>query len=72
MSSSTSTSRAAVLLAFVIAVSSTAVAIKILEAIGELRTRVGRVTVSVLIAQDLAVVPMMLIVSGDGRRGSDR
>ena len=58
--------RAAVLLAFVIAVSSTAVAIKILEAIGELRTRVGRVTVSVLIAQDLAVVPMMLVVSAMG------
>jgi CPA2 family monovalent cation:H+ antiporter-2 len=58
--------RAAVLLAFVIAISSTAVAIKILEAIGELRTRVGRITVSVLIAQDLAVVPMMLIVGAMG------
>ena len=57
---------AAILLAFVIAISSTAVAIKILEAIGELRTRVGRVTVSVLIAQDLAVVPMMLIVAAMG------
>jgi len=57
---------AAVLLAFVIAISSTAVAIKILEAIGELRTRVGRIAVSVLIAQDLAVVPMMLIVAAMG------
>ena len=57
---------AAVLLAFVIAISSTAVAIKILEAIGELRTRVGRIAVGVLIAQDLAVVPMMLIVAAMG------
>ncbi len=57
---------AAVLLAFVIAISSTAVAIKILDAIGELRTRVGRIAVGVLIAQDLAVVPMMLIVAAMG------
>ena len=52
-----------ILLGFVVAVSSTAVAIKMLEEIGELRSRVGQVTVGVLIAQDLAVVPMMLIVS---------
>jgi CPA2 family monovalent cation:H+ antiporter-2 len=50
------------LLGFVVAVSSTAVAIKMLQDIGELRTRIGQVTVGVLIAQDLAVVPMMLIV----------
>jgi CPA2 family monovalent cation:H+ antiporter-2 len=51
-----------ILLGFVVAISSTAVAIKMLEEIGELRSRVGQVTVGVLIAQDLAVVPMMLIV----------
>ncbi|MCH8244253.1 MAG: hypothetical protein IH897_16830, partial [Planctomycetes bacterium] len=39
----------AVLLGFVVALSSTAVAIKILESIGELRTRSGRITVGVLI-----------------------
>ena len=33
-----------------------------LEEIGELRSRVGQITVGVLIAQDLAVVPMLLIV----------
>jgi CPA2 family monovalent cation:H+ antiporter-2 len=49
-----------IVLGFVVALSSTAVAIKVLEDIGELRTRAGRITVSVLIAQDLAVVPMML------------
>ncbi|MBT4888897.1 MAG: cation:proton antiporter [Rhodospirillales bacterium] len=53
----------AILLGFVVALSSTAVAIKVLADIGELRTRTGTVTVGVLIAQDLAVVPMMLIVS---------
>ncbi|WES30308.1 cation:proton antiporter domain-containing protein [Varunaivibrio sulfuroxidans] len=55
--------RQGVLIGFVVAMSSTAVAIKVLEEIGELRSRAGRITVGVLIAQDLAVVPMMLIVS---------
>jgi CPA2 family monovalent cation:H+ antiporter-2 len=57
----------AVLVGFVLALSSTAVAIKILEDIGELRTEVGRIAVGVLIAQDLAVVPMMLIVGSLGQ-----
>ncbi|MCH8002142.1 MAG: cation:proton antiporter, partial [Proteobacteria bacterium] len=51
-----------VLLGFVVALSSTAVAIKMLEEIGELRSRVGQITVAILVTQDLAVVPMMLIV----------
>jgi CPA2 family monovalent cation:H+ antiporter-2 len=55
-----------VLLGFVVAVSSTAVAIKVLEAGGELNTRSGRITVGVLIAQDLAVVPMMLTIAALG------
>ena len=58
-----------IFLGFAVALSSTAVAVKILEGLGELRSRIGRVTVGVLIAQDLAVVPMMLILSalaGDG------
>ncbi|MDX1575430.1 MAG: cation:proton antiporter, partial [Kiloniellales bacterium] len=59
-----------VLLGFVVAVSSTAVAIKMLEDIGELRSRVGQITVGVLIAQDLAVVPMMLIVGSFRGGGS--
>jgi len=59
-----------VLLGFVIALSSTAVAIKILDGLGELRTRTGMVTVGVLIAQDLAVVPMMLVVAALGAVGA--
>ena len=56
----------AVLMGFVVAMSSTAVAIKILEDIGELRTKVGQITVGVLIAQDIAVVPMMLTIGALG------
>jgi CPA2 family monovalent cation:H+ antiporter-2 len=56
-----------ILLGFAVALSSTAVGIKILEDIGELRTGIGRITVGILIAQDLAVVPMLLIVNGLGR-----
>jgi len=52
----------AVVLAFVATLSSTAVAIKMLEEIGEGNTETGRATLAILIAQDLAVVPMLLIV----------
>ncbi|MDI1227981.1 MAG: cation:proton antiporter [bacterium] len=55
-----------VVFAFATALSSTAVAIKILEETDELRTPVGRTTVSVLIAQDLAVIPMLLIIGAFG------
>lgn len=56
------------LLGFVVAISSTAVAIKMLEELGELRSRTGQITVAILVAQDLAVVPMMLIVGSFGRQ----
>jgi CPA2 family monovalent cation:H+ antiporter-2 len=63
-------------LGFTVALSSTAVAIKMLEEIGEKSTRVGQVTIAILIAQDLAVVPMMLVVGafkggGEGLGGLD-
>ena len=54
----------ALLLGFVVSLSSTAVAIKMLEEIGELRSETGRIVVGVLIAQDLAVVPMLLLLNG--------
>lgn len=53
-----------VLFGFVMALSSTVVGISMLEDIGELRSEAGRLAVGVLIAQDLAVVPMLIIVSG--------
>ena len=51
-----------VLLGFIVAISSTAVAVQMLDEIGELRTPIGQITVGVLIAQDIAVVPMLIIV----------
>lgn len=55
------TIQASILLGFAMAVSSTALVIKMLEDIGELRTDLGRITVGVLIAQDLAIVPILLL-----------
>ena len=52
-----------ILVGFGIVLSSTAVAIKLLEDVGELGTDVGRRAIAILIAQDLAVVPMMLFVA---------
>lgn len=52
------------LLAFVFALSSTAVAVKMLDTIGELKTETGRLTIGVLVAQDLAIAPMILIIRG--------
>ncbi len=59
----------AVLFGFVLALSSTAVAIRMLDEVGELRSRVGRMTVGILVAQDLAVAPMLLIVSAMSGEG---
>ena len=56
----------AIILGFIIALSSTVVAMKMLEDIGELRGEPGRIAVGVLIAQDLAVVPMLLIATSLG------
>lgn len=51
-----------VVLGCAVAISSTAVVIKVLEGSGELDTPVGRTTLGILIAQDMAVVPMMLVL----------
>ena len=59
------------LLGFSAALSSTAVSIKILEATDDLRTDVGRVAVGILIAQDLAVVPMLLAINMVGVDSQD-
>ncbi|MBW3095939.1 cation:proton antiporter [Pseudohoeflea coraliihabitans] len=55
-----------IILGFIIALSSTVVAMKMLDGMGELRSETGRVTVGVLIAQDLAVIPMLILVSSLG------
>ncbi len=53
-------------LGFIVALSSTAVAIKMLDEMGELRTHTGRITVGVMIAQDIAVVPMLILTQSLG------
>src|SRR5690242_16829013 len=53
----------AAVLGFVLALSSTAVVIKLLEQTNILRQPVGRLVVGVLIAQDLAVVPLLIGVN---------
>lgn len=59
-----------VLLAFVVTMSSTAVALKILDDIGELRTDLGRIVVAVMIAQDIAIVPMLIVANALGSGGA--
>jgi CPA2 family monovalent cation:H+ antiporter-2 len=66
---SSATLSEAIILGFIIALSSTVVAMKVLEEIGELRTDVGRITVGVLIAQDIAVVPMLILATALGGEG---
>ena len=51
-----------VLLGFVISLSSTAVVIKLLQDWGEMESRAGQDVLAVLLAQDLALVPMLLVV----------
>ena len=53
----------AAVLGSVVALSSTAVVIKLLEQTNILRQPVGRLVVGVLIAQDLAVVPLLIAVT---------
>ncbi len=63
------TVQASILLGFAVAISSTALVIKMLEDIDELRTDLGRITVGVLIAQDLAIVPILLLSESLGSGG---
>lgn len=61
------------LLGFVISLSSTAVVLSHLEDHGETDTRIGRDVIGVLLAQDLAIVPMIITISmlgGDSFEGS--
>lgn len=51
-----------ILVGFLVSLSSTAVVVKILENNNEINSHMGRLTLGVLIAQDLAIVPMILIV----------
>ncbi|UCH10574.1 MAG: cation:proton antiporter [Fidelibacterota bacterium] len=62
-----------VLLGFVISLSSTAVVIPLLQSRGELDTPVGRDVVGVLLIQDLAVIPMLIVIGYmSGHEGGTR
>ncbi len=52
----------AIMMGFIISVSSTAVAVKMLESINELNSDIGQLSIGILIAQDFAIVPMILIL----------
>lgn len=54
----------AVLFGFVLAMSSTVVSMSMLEDVGELRSDAGQLAIGASIAQDLAVVPMLIVVTG--------
>lgn len=51
-----------IIIGFAISLSSTAVAIKLLHDMKETHTTLGRTTIGILIAQDIAVIPMLLII----------
>ncbi len=57
------------LFAFCLAVSSTAVSVTVVQSIGESNTRTGQLVIGILIAQDLAIAPMLLIIAGFGDGG---
>jgi CPA2 family monovalent cation:H+ antiporter-2 len=52
-----------ILIGFVISLSSTAVALKLLQDWKEFDTKVGQNVLSILLAQDLAVIPMLIILA---------
>lgn len=52
----------AIILGFAAALSSTAVAMTTLRDLGELNSSAGRLSTAILIAQDLAVIPMLLTI----------
>ena len=52
----------AIILGFAAALSSTAVAMTTLRELGELNSSAGRLSTAILIAQDLAVIPMLLTI----------
>lgn len=57
---------ASLILGFVLALSSTAVGIKMLQEIGEFDTQAGRITMGVLVAQDLLIIPMLVVAQSLG------
>ncbi len=55
-----------VVIGFMLSISSTAVAMKMMSEVGERASPAGRLAVAILVAQDLAVIPLLLITNGLG------
>ena len=55
-----------VVIGFMLSISSTAVAMKMMAETGERFSQAGKLAVAILVAQDLAVVPLLLITNGLG------
>ncbi|MFT5658738.1 MAG: CPA2 family monovalent cation:H+ antiporter-2 [Gammaproteobacteria bacterium] len=51
-----------VLLGFVISLSSTAVIIKLLSDSGEIKVKIGQDVLSILLVQDLVIIPMLIVI----------
>lgn len=62
--------KAAVIVGFALALSSTAVGLQILNESGQLNTHAGRSAVAVLLLQDLALVPLLAMIPFLGETGS--
>ena len=60
---------AAIVIGACLALSSTAIVLEILSAEGRLNTVTGRASFAVLLAQDLAVVPILMFISIAGKEG---
>jgi len=56
-----------VVIGFMLSISSTAVAMKMIEDSEEKDTPAGRLSVAILVAQDLAVIPLLLITNAMGK-----
>lgn len=54
--------RRIILVGFVISLSSTAVVLNVLQDRDELKTQVGRDVIGILLAQDLAIIPMLIVI----------
>ncbi len=55
--------KAAIIVGFGLALSSTAIVLKILNETGKIKTEVGRNSLGILIFQDIAVIPILLLIT---------
>jgi CPA2 family monovalent cation:H+ antiporter-2 len=60
-----------VLLGFVVSLSSTALVLNYLRETGQIEAKVGKDALGVLLAQDLAVIPMLIVIGLFGKGGID-